>query len=75
MAMLVAPVTGTFVVHLNIFDLPLFLASIQKHKVTNAPIVPPVAVALAKHPIVSDYDLSSLKVITIAAAPTKVRLS
>lgn len=73
--MLVAPVTGTFVVHLAKFDLPLFLSSIQKHRVTNAPIVPPVAVALAKHPIVDNYDLSSLKAVTIAAAPTKVRLS
>lgn len=74
MAMLVAPITGTFVVHLAKFDLPLFLSSIQKHRVTNAPIVPPVAVALAKHPLIESYNLSSLKVITIAAAPTKIDL-
>ncbi|MFD6451793.1 AMP-binding protein [Nocardia sp. NPDC060220] len=51
------------------FDLVEFLENIQEYKVTNAYIAPPVAVALAKHPIVDDYDLSSLRTMLSGAAP------
>ncbi|MES1211931.1 MAG: AMP-binding protein, partial [Leifsonia sp.] len=40
------------------FELPQFLQVIQDQKSTFAFIAPPVAVALAKHPIVDQYDLS-----------------
>ena len=43
------------------FDLEEFLANIANHKVTVAYIAPPVAVALAKHPLVNNYDLSTLR--------------
>ncbi|RYE41360.1 MAG: 4-coumarate--CoA ligase family protein [Hyphomicrobiales bacterium] len=51
------------------FDLVEFLENIQKFQVTVAYIAPPVAVALAKHPIVDDYDLSSLHTMMSGAAP------
>jgi acyl-CoA synthetase (AMP-forming)/AMP-acid ligase II len=51
------------------FDLEGFLANIQKHKVTVAFIAPPVAVALAKHPLVDSYDLSTLRAVLSGAAP------
>lgn len=51
------------------FDLPSFLQNIQTYKVTNTFIVPPVALALAKHPMVKNYDLSSLRHIACGAAP------
>ncbi|MGV9825860.1 MULTISPECIES: AMP-binding protein [unclassified Gordonia (in: high G+C Gram-positive bacteria)] len=51
------------------FDLVEFLESIQKYKVTYAFIAPPVAVALAKHPIIDKYDLSSLHTMLSGAAP------
>ena len=51
------------------FDLAEFLAAIQNHRCTCAFIAPPVAVALAKHPMVDSYDLSSLKIVYSAAAP------
>jgi acyl-CoA synthetase (AMP-forming)/AMP-acid ligase II len=51
------------------FDLVEFLENIQNHKVTGAYIAPPVAVALAKDPIVDNYDLSSLRTIVSGAAP------
>jgi acyl-CoA synthetase (AMP-forming)/AMP-acid ligase II len=51
------------------FDLPAFLANIQNHRCTVGYIAPPVAVALAKHPIIDEYDLSSLKVVMSGAAP------
>ncbi|KAG0227922.1 hypothetical protein BGW42_002521 [Actinomortierella wolfii] len=61
--------TGTKTVIMPKFDLPSFLGNIQKYKVTNTFIVPPVALALAKHPMVNDYDLSSLRYIACGAAP------
>lgn len=51
------------------FDLTEFLANIADRKCTHAFIAPPVAVALAKHPLVDRYDLSSLRGIMSGAAP------
>jgi acyl-CoA synthetase (AMP-forming)/AMP-acid ligase II len=51
------------------FDLGEFLDNIQKHRCTYAFIAPPVAVALAKHPVVDSYDLSSLRNVMSGAAP------
>lgn len=51
------------------FDLEEFLANIAEHECTFAFIAPPVAVALAKHPLVERYDLSSLRGIMSGAAP------
>ena len=51
------------------FDLEQFLANTQQHKVTVAFIAPPVAVALAKHPLVDRYDLSTLRAVLSGAAP------
>jgi len=51
------------------FDLQEFLGNIQTHRCTYAFIAPPVAVALAKHPVVEQYDLSSLRGIMSGAAP------
>ncbi|WP_255426240.1 4-coumarate--CoA ligase family protein [Pseudonocardia sp. C8] len=51
------------------FDLEQFLSITQKHAVDRLYIAPPVAVALAKHPIVDQYDLSCIKVIFSGAAP------
>ena len=51
------------------FDLTEFLGNIAERKCTHAFIAPPVAVALAKHPLVERYDLSSLRGIMSGAAP------
>jgi acyl-CoA synthetase (AMP-forming)/AMP-acid ligase II len=51
------------------FDLEEFLATIANHKVTVAYIAPPVAVALAKHPLVNSYDMSTLRAVLSGAAP------
>ncbi|GAA4397027.1 4-coumarate--CoA ligase family protein [Tsukamurella soli] len=51
------------------FDLVEFLTTIRDRRITYAFIAPPVAVALAKHPIVDSYDLSSLRVVVSGAAP------
>jgi len=51
------------------FDLEQFLAVLQDHRVTYAHVVPPIVLALAKHPAVDDYDLSALRVVFSGAAP------
>jgi acyl-CoA synthetase (AMP-forming)/AMP-acid ligase II len=60
---------GATIVTLPRFDLEQFLGMIQDHRVTVASIVPPIAVALAKHPLVDQYDLSSLTMVNSGAAP------
>lgn len=51
------------------FDLEQFLAIAQKHKVTHLYLVPPIVLALAKHPLVERYDLSSVRLVNSGAAP------
>ena len=51
------------------FDLVEFLRIIQDQKLTYLFIAPPVAVALAKHPMIDQYDLSSVHTIFSGAAP------
>ncbi|MCZ0985956.1 4-coumarate--CoA ligase family protein [Streptomyces diastatochromogenes] len=56
------------------FELAAFLDTIQEHRITYNFIAPPVAVALAKHPLVDEYDLSSLHTILSGAAPLDAEL-
>ncbi|XP_066924216.1 uncharacterized protein [Clytia hemisphaerica] len=51
------------------FDPVQFLSLIQEKKIERISIVPPVAVFLLNHPLVDQYDLSSLRSITVGAAP------
>ncbi|MDT5188780.1 MAG: hypothetical protein QOI28_1031 [Mycobacterium sp.] len=51
------------------FDLSEFLGNIADRRCTHAFIAPPVAVALAKHPLIERFDLSSLRCIMSGAAP------
>ncbi|MGN7860106.1 AMP-binding protein [Microbacterium sp. 22303] len=57
------------------FDLEQFLSLIQQHRVTFAFVAPPIAVALAKHPLVDQYDVSSLQEIFSGAAPLDEHLA
>lgn len=56
------------------FDLPTFCDIIQRAKITLAYLVPPVGLALAKAPIVDNYDLSSLRMLHSSAAPLAAEL-
>lgn len=60
---------GATVVTMPRFDLEQFLQLMQNHQITYAPLVPPIVLALAKHPLVDQYDLSKLEMITCGAAP------
>jgi len=60
---------GSPLVTLPRFELEQFLTALQEHKVTRIYAAPPMVLALAKHPIVANYDLSSVQVIFSGAAP------
>ncbi|MGM1062532.1 4-coumarate--CoA ligase family protein [Saccharothrix sp. Mg75] len=66
---------GATVVTMPRFDLPEFLRVIQDHRTDRVYIAPPVAVALAKHPLVDQYDLSGVGTIFSGAAPLDVDLA
>jgi acyl-CoA synthetase (AMP-forming)/AMP-acid ligase II len=66
---------GATVVMMPRFDLEEFLSLIQEYRVTLSHIVPPIVLALAKSPLVDNYDLSSVKMFFSGAAPLGVDLS
>ncbi|KAJ7069964.1 amp dependent CoA ligase [Mycena amicta] len=51
------------------FDFVAMLESIARFRIQHLMLVPPIALALAKHPAVRKYDLSGLKFIGSGAAP------
>ncbi|CCU98441.1 unnamed protein product [Malassezia sympodialis ATCC 42132] len=66
---LAAFMTGTRIVVLPRFDIDIFCAAVQHFRASMAIVVPPILLALARHPAVSKYDLSTLKVGLCGAAP------
>ncbi|MEV6115038.1 4-coumarate--CoA ligase family protein [Streptomyces sp. NPDC052109] len=66
---------GATVVVLPRFELETFLAAIENHRITGLYVAPPIVLALAKHPAVARYDLSSLRYVISAAAPLDAHLA
>ena len=60
---------GATIVNMPRFDLEQYLELVQRYGVTYLHLVPPIVIALAKHPIVDKYDLSKAKWALSAAAP------
>ena len=60
---------GAKLVTMPRFDLGQALSLIERHQVTRFFAVPPIVLALAKHPGVADFDLSSLRQVLSGAAP------
>jgi acyl-CoA synthetase (AMP-forming)/AMP-acid ligase II len=60
---------GATLVTMPRFDLEQFLQLMQDHRVTQAAVVPPIVLALAKHPMVDRFDLSALSYVGSGAAP------
>jgi acyl-CoA synthetase (AMP-forming)/AMP-acid ligase II len=65
---------GATLVSMPRFDLEDFLRILQEQRITQAFLVPPIVLALAKHPMVDKYDLSSLSFIMSGAAPLDASL-
>ncbi len=66
---------GVTVVTLPRFDLEQALGLVQEHRITRLFAVPPVVLALAKHPLVDSFDLSSLTQVFSGAAPLGAELA
>ncbi|WP_241002948.1 AMP-binding protein, partial [Streptomyces sp. CB01881] len=60
---------GATVVVLPRFDLEQFCRTIEEQRVQALIVAPPIALALAKHPVVDHFDLSSVEYLLCAAAP------
>ncbi|MEJ2888451.1 AMP-binding protein [Actinomycetospora aeridis] len=56
------------------FDLPEFLRIISEHRVDRVYIAPPIAVALAKHPMVDQYDIDCVDIVFSGAAALDAEL-
>lgn len=67
--------TGAKCVILPKFDIEKACKLIQDNHVTFMYVPPPIVLALGKHPVISKYDLSSLRWITSAAAPLSRELA
>ncbi|HZK18232.1 MAG TPA: class I adenylate-forming enzyme family protein [Clostridia bacterium] len=59
---------GRFVLH-HPFDPELFIKQIAKERVNYTLLVPAVVNMIAKHPMVDQFDLSSVRNITVGSAP------
>jgi acyl-CoA synthetase (AMP-forming)/AMP-acid ligase II len=60
---------GATVVSMPRFDLDGFLEAIQRYRASVLYLVPPMVLALAYHPDVEKYDLSSVRIAGSGAAP------
>jgi acyl-CoA synthetase (AMP-forming)/AMP-acid ligase II len=67
--------SGGTVVTMPRFDLEAFLTLAQEHRVRRVLVVPPVILALAKHPMVDKFDLSSIECLFSGAAPLTAELA
>ncbi len=65
---------GVTIITMSRFDLEQALTITQERKVSWFFAVPPIVLALAKHPLVDQYDLSSVKVVFSGAAPLSAEL-
>jgi acyl-CoA synthetase (AMP-forming)/AMP-acid ligase II len=66
---------GATIVTMPRFDLEQFLDLIEERSVTRAYVVPPIALALARHPAVDERDLSSVEILMSGAAPLGAELA
>ncbi|MGH2998227.1 MAG: AMP-binding protein [Gaiellaceae bacterium] len=66
---------GATVVTMPRFDLEQYLSLSQDYGATIGYIAPPVAVALAHHPGIDEFDRSSLRTVFCGAAPLDAELS
>jgi 4-coumarate--CoA ligase len=66
---------GVTIITMPRFDLEQFLQLHQDHGITRSFVAPPIVVALAKHPIVDNYDLSKLEQVFSGAAPLSAELA
>src|SRR5438093_428340 len=60
---------GATIVSMPRFDFQEFLTAVQKYRASILPLVPPIVLGMVKHPAVSQFDLSSVRLVFSGAAP------
>ncbi|KAG2375531.1 4-coumarate--CoA ligase [Vigna angularis] len=60
---------GSGVLLMQKFEIGTLLELIQRYRVSVAMVVPPLVLALAKNPMVANFDLSSIRLVLSGAAP------
>jgi acyl-CoA synthetase (AMP-forming)/AMP-acid ligase II len=66
---------GSTIVTMPKFELADFLKVVAEYRTDRVYIAPPVAVALAKHPMIDEYDLSAIDILFSGAAPLDEELA
>lgn len=66
---------GHTIITMARFDMEQALQLIERHRVTQFYVVPPIVLGLAKSPLVDQYDVSSLRKILSGAAPLGIELT
>jgi acyl-CoA synthetase (AMP-forming)/AMP-acid ligase II len=66
---------GATIITMPRFDLEQFLRLHQEHGITRSFVAPPIVLALAKHPLVDQFDLSALEQVISGAAPLSADLA
>ncbi|KAL2502188.1 4-coumarate--CoA ligase 2 [Forsythia ovata] len=65
---------GAAILIMQKFEINALMENVQKYKVTIAPFVPPILLAIAKNPLAHRFDLSSVRRVVCGAAPMDKRL-
>ncbi|MCO5590946.1 hypothetical protein L7F22_044922 [Adiantum nelumboides] len=60
---------GAAIAIMGRFEIGALLEVVQRERVTVAPLVPPIVLALAKSPLLAAFDLSSIRMLMSGAAP------
>lgn len=66
---------GATIITMPRFDLEQYLQLNAEHGCTRAFVAPPMVVAMAKHPLVDNYDLSALEQVFSGAAPLSAEVA
>lgn len=60
---------GSAILLMQKFEIGSLLDLVQRFKITVAPVVPPIVLAIAKNAQIESYDLSSIRIVLSGAAP------
>lgn len=66
---------GATIVTMPRFDLKECLQALEKYRITYGFIVPPIMLALAKNPMIDDFDLSAVRTLFSGAAPLSEQIA
>ncbi|MBA0593865.1 hypothetical protein Gorai_010793, partial [Gossypium raimondii] len=60
---------GAAILIMQKFEIVTLMELVEKYKVTIAPFVPPIVLAVSKSPVIDKYDLSSIRMVMSGGAP------